>query len=113
MESENQIEDVLSSNMMEDAEFGSLDNLLNLSPRRLEFRGIAAAVYAVVTVIKAIGLWQRKVWAGLLVIGLAGTRISLEIHELIHGITVVKTIAFVVNIFVLVYLIRMLRDREI
>lgn len=88
-----------------------LDKILNLSPRKLEFSGIAAAVYAAVTFIEAIGLWQRKVWAEILVIVLVGTSIPLEIYELIHGITVVKVIAFAVNIFVLVYLIKMLRDR--
>ncbi len=69
-----------------------LGQVLKLSPCKLECRGIAAVIDATVTLIAAIGLWQGKVWAEILVIVLVSASIPLEIHELVNSATVVKVI---------------------
>jgi uncharacterized membrane protein (DUF2068 family) len=81
-----------------------LAKILNLNPRTLEFSGIGAGIYALLTAIEAIGLWYEKRWAHVLVLVLVGLSISPEIYELIHGVTLIKAIAFVVNIVVFWYL---------
>ena len=83
-----------------------LDKILHLNPSTLKFSGIGAGVYATLTAIEAIGLWYEKRWAHILVLALVGISIPLEIYELIHGITLVKALVFVVNLVVFWYLLR-------
>lgn len=82
-----------------------LDKLLNFSPKKLGFVGIAAAFYALMSGIEAIGLWQKKVWAHWLVIGLVGISIFPEIYELMHGLSPIKAIIFILNVVMLWYLL--------
>ncbi|MBW4683337.1 MAG: DUF2127 domain-containing protein [Microcoleus vaginatus WJT46-NPBG5] len=83
-----------------------LDKILNLTPQTLKFSGIAAAIYSGVTVIEAIGLWQHKAWATLLVMGLVAISIPPEIFELSQGISTLKLTVFLVNIAIFLYLLR-------
>lgn len=82
-----------------------LDKLLNFSPKKLGFVGLAAAFYALMSGVEAVGLWQEKVWAHWLVIGLVGISIFPEIYELIHGVTPIKAIVFILNVVMLWYLL--------
>jgi uncharacterized membrane protein (DUF2068 family) len=82
-----------------------LDKILNFSPKKLGFVGAASALYAIVSGIEAVGLWQKKVWAHWLVIGLVGSSIFPEIYELIHGLTPLKVIVFALNVIMLWYLL--------
>lgn len=88
-----------------------LDKILNLSPRKLEFSGIAASLYATVTFIEAVGLWNEKTWAEILVVVLVATSVPLEIYELIQGFSLIKIVVLGLNIGVLTYLIKMLRAK--
>ncbi len=83
-----------------------LDKILNLNPRTLEFSGIGAMVYSIVTAIEAIGLWHHKRWAHILVLVLVGISIPPEIYELAKGFSPLKLIVFVVNVAVFWYLFR-------
>ncbi|BDI14903.1 hypothetical protein ANSO36C_07050 [Nostoc cf. commune SO-36] len=83
-----------------------LNKVLNLNPRTLAFSGIGAGIYAIVTIIEAIGLWYEKRWAHLLVLGLVGISIPLEIYELIQGISAIKIFIFLLNLTVFGYLLR-------
>ncbi len=82
-----------------------LDKILNLDPRTLKFSGIGAGVYGLLTAIEAVGLWYERRWAHILVLVLVGISIPPEIYELMHGITPIKVIVFIVNIVVFWYLI--------
>ena len=83
-----------------------IDKILNISPTKLKFSGIAIGVYAIVTAIEAVGLWYEKSWATLLVLGLVGISIPPEIFELIKGITILKFIVLLLNVAVFWYLLR-------
>jgi uncharacterized membrane protein (DUF2068 family) len=82
-----------------------LDKVLHLDPRTLQFSGLATGIYSVVTAVEAIGLWQQKTWAHLMVIGLVGLGIFPEIYELAKEATLIKLLVFVINVAVLTYLI--------
>ncbi|MFB2974871.1 DUF2127 domain-containing protein [Microseira sp. BLCC-F43] len=82
-----------------------LSKFLSLNPKSLQFSGIFAGVYAVVTAIEAVGLWYEKKWASLLVIALVGISLPLEVWELIKGISPIKLIVFVVNLAIFLYLL--------
>jgi uncharacterized membrane protein (DUF2068 family) len=58
-----------------------------------------------VTTLEAVGLWQQKTWAHLMVIGLVGLGIFPEIYELAKEATLVKLLVFVINVAVLSYLV--------
>ncbi|MEH2046668.1 DUF2127 domain-containing protein [Nostoc sp.] len=83
-----------------------LKKVVNLNPRTLGFSGIGTGIYAIVTAIEAVGLWYEKGWAHVLVLGLVGISIPLEIYELIRGISPIKTLVFVLNLAVFGYLLR-------
>ena len=83
-----------------------LDKILNLNPRTLQFSGIGAAAYAIVTAIEAIGLWFEKRWAHVLVLGLVGISIPPEVYELTKGFSVLKFVVFILNGAVFWYLVR-------
>jgi len=83
-----------------------LEKLLNLSPKTLQFSGLGALGYAIMTAIEAIGLWYEKRWAHVLVLFLVGISIPPEIYELIRGISIIKAIVLVINVAVFVYLLK-------
>lgn len=57
------------------------------------FNGIASGIYAVITLVEALGLWYEKCWARILVLVLVGISMPAEIFELIKGITVLKLVS--------------------
>ena len=82
-----------------------LEKLLILNPKNLLFSGIAAAIYAILTAVEAVGLWYEKNWATILVLVLVSISIPPEIYELVHGITVLKLAVFITNVAILWYLL--------
>ena len=91
----------------------TLQKILGVNPKTLEFSGFATAAYAVVSSIEAAGLWFQKGWAKWLVIGIVGISIPPEIYELIKGISWIKFLVFVLNIIIFVYLLsNFLKDRK-
>lgn len=83
-----------------------VEKVLNLNPRTLQFSGLLAAAYAVITLIEAIGLWYEKEWARWLVIGVVVISIPPEIYKIINGFSWLKLFALSVNILILIYLLR-------
>ncbi|MGB7892886.1 MAG: DUF2127 domain-containing protein [Microcoleus sp.] len=82
-----------------------LEKLLILNPHKLFFGGLAAAIYAVLTAVEAVGLWYERDWATILVLVLVSISIPPEIYELVHGITVLKLAVFITNVAILWYLL--------
>lgn len=83
-----------------------LEKMINVKRQTLQFSGIAAGIYAVITLVEALGLWYEKGWARILVLVLVGISIPAEIFELIKGITVLKLVVFLGNVAILWYLLR-------
>jgi uncharacterized membrane protein (DUF2068 family) len=82
-----------------------LEKVLNFSPKKLGFVGTGSAIYALITGIEMVGLWQRKVWAHWLVIALVTIGLLPEIYEISHGVTLLKAIVFIANIMMVWYLV--------
>lgn len=83
-----------------------LERILALKPSTLHFSIIATGVYAVISIIEAVGLWYEKAWATILVTALVGVTIPAEIFELFRSLSLLKLVIFLVNVFVFVYLLR-------
>ncbi|MCY7385152.1 MAG: DUF2127 domain-containing protein [Microcoleus sp. CAN_BIN18] len=82
-----------------------LEKVLSVKQKTLLFSGLAAALYAGLTTVEAVGLWCEKGWATILVLVLVGISIPPEIYELFQGVTVLKLAVLVANIAVLWYLL--------
>lgn len=67
---------------------------------------IVALIYAAVNVLEAVGLWHQKTWATILVAGIVGLTIPVEIYEIIEKASVVKIGIFAINVAMFVYLVR-------
>lgn len=82
-----------------------LDNLFTTSSTHLHELGAVLLVYAVVEGIEAVGLWYQRRWAEYLTFLVTSSLLPLEIYEIATRTTVLKVIAFVINVLVVVYLL--------
>ena len=90
-----------------------LEQVVSVSTTQMQFGGLIALVYAIVNGIEAIGLWQQKAWATILVVGIVGLTIPVEIYEIYEKASIVKFTVFAINIAMFVYLLRhALEERE-
>jgi uncharacterized membrane protein (DUF2068 family) len=79
-------------------------DVLNYKSSSLYLFGTGVAAYALIEGAEAVGLWIQARWAEYLTFIATGAFLPYEIWELIHGVTVFKAGAFVVNVVILVYL---------
>jgi len=82
------------------------EKIININRKTLQVSGILAGIYAAATAIQAIGLWYKKAWARILVLGIVGISIPVEVFELLRGVTLLKLVIFLVNVSVFWYLMR-------
>lgn len=90
-----------------------INKLTNTQPQTLGLTGVVTSLYAIVTAIEAVGLWYEKPWAELLVIGLVGIGIPLEIYELIREASLLKLLILLINLAIFLYLIYYFRKTKI
>jgi uncharacterized membrane protein (DUF2068 family) len=83
-----------------------LVKIVSIPTKSMQFGGIVALIYAVVNAIEAVGLWHQKAWATIMVVGIVGCTIPIEIYEIFHKMSFVKILVFAVNIAMFVYLLR-------
>jgi Predicted membrane protein (DUF2127) len=84
---------------------GSLEHLFTLSSTQLYVVAAAAAAYAVLEGVEAVGLWFQKRWAEYLTFVATIAFIPLELYELVRHLSPFKIGALVVNVAVAVYLL--------
>ncbi len=83
-----------------------LTQVLNVSTTKMQLGALVAFIYAVVNALEAIGLWHQKAWATILVVGIVGLTIPVEIYEIFHKASVIKAGVFIINVAMFVYLLR-------
>jgi uncharacterized membrane protein (DUF2068 family) len=83
----------------------TLEHLFTLKSSTLYLVAAAAAVYAVLEGVEAIGLWYQKRWAEYLTLVATVAFIPYEIYELTKTISPFKVVALCVNIAIAVYLL--------
>jgi uncharacterized membrane protein (DUF2068 family) len=82
-----------------------LHHLFSIQSGTLTKIGLVVSAYALVEGVEAVGLWLMKRWAEYLTFVVTASLLPLEIYELIHKLTPLKAIAFIVNIAIVVYLL--------
>jgi uncharacterized membrane protein (DUF2068 family) len=84
---------------------GELDKLFSLQTHTLRVLAAVLLAYAVLEGVEAIGLWLMKRWAEYLTFIATAILLPLEVYELVHRVSALKIIGFLINVAVVVYLI--------
>ncbi len=83
-----------------------LTQILNVSTSKLQLAALVALVYAIVNAIEGVGLWYQQAWATIMVVGIVGLTIPIEIFEIFHKVSFIKVMVFAINVAMFVYLLR-------
>jgi len=84
---------------------GYLGKAFHYSPTHLVILAVIFAAFAAVEAVEAVGLWRNRRWAEYLTFVVTTALIPYEIYELTLKVSVLKLVAFVLNVLVVVYLL--------
>ncbi|HEX3318460.1 MAG TPA: DUF2127 domain-containing protein [Solirubrobacteraceae bacterium] len=82
-----------------------LDKVFSLQGAQLHLLGAAVAAYALLELLEAVGLWLGKRWAEYLAFIATAVFLPLEVYELTKTVSVLKLLAFVINVAIVAYLL--------
>jgi uncharacterized membrane protein (DUF2068 family) len=83
-----------------------IDAIDSLNSTRLWLLAVGALIYASLRFIEAYGLWHELAWAEWFGAISGSIYLPIEVYELTLGITAIKTILFVANLFIVALLVR-------
>lgn len=86
-----------------------VDTAARLTDARLWLLASLAAVYALVRLVEAYGLWRGRRWAEWFAVVSGGIYLPFEIYECIHAATWLSAAALIVNVLVVASMIHALR----
>jgi Predicted membrane protein (DUF2127) len=78
---------------------------LTLNSRTLTWLALGASAYAVIEITEAVGLWLLKRWGEYFAMIATSVGIPYEIYDLTAKVTVLRLVAFVINVALVVYLV--------
>ena len=84
---------------------GLIQHAFTLNTRTLTWLALAAAGYAVIEIIEAVGLWLLKSWGEYFAMIATSVGIPYEIYDLTAKVTALRLAAFVINVALVVYLV--------
>lgn len=87
-----------------------LDLADDLTDTRLWWAVRLAFIYSALRFAEGYGLWNERTWAEWFAFGSGMLLFPFEIRALLHGITILRSIVFAVNLGIVVYMGFLLRD---
>ena len=84
---------------------GLLHEAFTVDPRTLGYIALGFAAYAVIEVIEGIGLWLVKRWGEYFAMIVTSLGLPYEIYDLTNKVTVLRVVAFVINLALVLYLV--------
>jgi uncharacterized membrane protein (DUF2068 family) len=84
---------------------GSLEHVFTLRSSTLYWVAAAAAAYAVLEGLEAVGLWYQRRWAEYLTFVATIVFLPYEVYELTHSVSPLKLIALIINLAIAIYLL--------
>jgi|ERR1700688_584839 uncharacterized membrane protein (DUF2068 family) len=87
-----------------------LDLADDLTDARLWLAVKLAFIYSALRFAEGYGLWHERTWAEWLAFGSGMLLFPLEIRELLHGITILRSIVFAINLAIVLYMFFLLRE---
>ncbi len=82
-----------------------LVHIAQISPHTLLFGSVAAGLYALLSLIEAIGLWQGRTWVRWLLLVAVGLSLPVEVWELLRAATWPKLALFAINATIFWYVL--------
>ncbi|WP_026256603.1 DUF2127 domain-containing protein [Mycobacterium sp. 155] len=83
----------------------TIDHAFSLSATTLLWIAVGLAVYALIELIEAVGLWLAERWGEYFAVIATSVFLPLEIYELTEKVTVVRLGAFLVNVAAVIWLL--------
>jgi uncharacterized membrane protein (DUF2068 family) len=84
---------------------GLLSKAFTTDPRILTYIAIGCAAYAVIEVIEGVGLWLVKRWGEYFAMIATSVGLPYEIYDLTNKVTVLRVVAFLINLGLVIYLV--------
>jgi phosphoribosylanthranilate isomerase len=91
----------------------ALERLVGVTNSQIVTFGVVALFYSTVLLVEATGLWLQKRWAEYLAAISTALLLPLELYEMYERFTWVRIAIFVINVFIVWYLVTRLRDENI
>jgi uncharacterized membrane protein (DUF2068 family) len=84
---------------------GLLHEAFTANSRTLGFIAIGLGAYAVIEIIEGVGLWLLKRWGEYFAMIATSLGLPYEIYDLMNKVTVLRLVAFVINLGLVLYLV--------
>ncbi|MDQ6748591.1 MAG: DUF2127 domain-containing protein [Candidatus Dormibacteraeota bacterium] len=94
------------SNFLQHAAFDLVLKFIGISHTSLLALAAGSFLYGVIEAAESVGLLLRRRWAEYLVVLATAFFIPLEVYEVAHRLTAVRSATLVINIAVVIYLVR-------
>jgi len=86
--------------------------LAQIDDHKLEAISAGSFFYAALLAVEGIGLWMERRWAEYLTVILTASLVPLEVYEILERRTAPRILLLAINIGVVIYLIKKLRERN-
>src|SRR5690349_2385078 len=97
--------DQIGWNMDDSRIIRTIDQAFTLSATTLLWIAVGLAVYALIELIEAVGLWLTQRWGEYFAVIATSVFLPLEIYELTEKVTVVRAGAFLINVAAVIWLL--------
>jgi len=84
---------------------GLIQHAFTLNSRTLGWLALAAGGYALIEVVEGVGLWLLKRWGEYFAMVVTSVGLPYEVYDLTAKVTVLRVLAFVVNLALVAYLV--------
>ena len=84
---------------------GLIHKAFTVDPRTLGYIALGLGAYAVIEVIEGVGLWLVKRWGEYFAMIVTSLGLPYEIYDLTNKVTVLRVVAFVINLALVLYLV--------
>jgi uncharacterized membrane protein (DUF2068 family) len=84
---------------------GLLQHALTLSTKTLTLLAMGLAIYAVIEIVEAVGLWTARRWGEYFAMVATSLGLPLEIYDLTRKVTATALVLFAINLALVLYLV--------
>jgi uncharacterized membrane protein (DUF2068 family) len=84
---------------------GLIQHAFTLNPHTLTYLALGAAAYAAIEIVEGIGLWLVKRWGEYFAMVVTSIGLPYEVYELTSKVTVLRAVAFAINLALVIYLL--------
>ncbi len=88
----------------------ALDKIANLGRNEIVLFGVGALAYGALELVEGVGLWLRKRWAEWLTVVATSLLVPFEIYELVTKPSWLKAAGLAVNVLIVIYLLKVVRE---